>query len=155
MPFGANAGTASQLKPTSLQAARAVGEDEQPQWDNIFKRSERSLVASGSVAAPGAGVAICKIDGFKSAKQFAVYRLDYVIYYSVANGVADDMAIFLGGAKYLTLLIPPTQNTPIAGTAFIAPNGGDVEIDALAGSGGATYHAQLILTRALEGFRAG
>lgn len=156
MPFGDKPGYGSLLSPTSLAAARAVGETEQPQQDNIYKRSERSLVASGLVATPAAGTQICIIQGFRDAKQFAMYRLDWFAYIAVADGVSNDFVLALGGVPFFTLPVPLTHGLqPVTGTLYLAPNGADVEIDAIAGSGSASYGAALIMTRMIDGSAVG
>lgn len=157
MPFGARAGLSSPLQPTALAAARAVGETEQPQVDNIYKRSERSLVASGKVAMPAGGAQVCIIPGFKDAKQFAVYMLDWSAWVSVADAVADlNLTLALGGVPYYTLPLPKVHGVaPVAGRLYIAPNGGDVEIDVIAADASATYGASLVMTRLVEGYQIG
>ena len=112
-------------------------------------------MASASVATPAAGATIVGVNGFQTWQQTDIYRIDWTAFYDTANGPIMDMAIFLGAQQAFILPVPIAKDVLASGTIFVEAGDMDVSIRAIAGSGTATYAASLVMTRLLNGFRAG
>ena len=137
-------------KPIQHQAATPGVQ----QYD-LYANSERSIARAGHVVGPAAEGIICQIDGFQVWEQTDVYRLDATAYFDTADASANDVAVYVGGVKWLTVPIPAKHDLPpVTVTAFVTPNNQTISLNAVAGNASAGYGGSLILTRMKQGFRA-
>ena len=122
--------------------------------NELWIRSERSIVASGLLGTPGPGGEICAIQGFQTWEASDIYRLDYQAMYTETAGTDLDIGLFINSVLYFKLLVPATTFMPDYGTLWLAPNSDKISLNAITGSNG-TYIGKLTLTRMQQGFRAG
>lgn len=144
--------TPTYLPPGATISPESLTHDDRDRL-RIYTRAQKSACITSSVAAPGAGVTIATIPGFKTDKTGHIYRIDWVVFYTVAQGPALDMELVIGG-RVMILPIPAIANMPIMGTIFAAPDHNDIQINSLVGSATATYVASMTATRLVEAVQA-
>jgi hypothetical protein len=124
-----------------------------PPENHLWDQAARSIPQTALVAAPGAGATIVQIQTMRTWQASDIFRLDWSAWYDTTAGPANDMQIFMANQPWFTLPVVGATNVVTSGTLFLVP-AGDIIVKAIAGSSG-HYACSLVLTRLLNGFRAG
>lgn len=154
MPIGVTPGVGSPIQPSKLERPNIIDQPESVPVDNLYHQSQRSICAYGNMGTPGPEAVICQVEGFRVQKQTEIYRVDFTVGYPETASVDDDFGIYIGDNLYFTPVIAKAQTVPTQGTLFLAPNNETIAIKSKLGGNG-TYAGSLIVTRMLQGYRAG